>query len=182
MISKAIEFFTLHLLKICVSEETIAIGAQEFLTLIERNLALLHTLGYPLLQLADELLRIVLYVIQNLLHGLAIEYLVDAVLAVLYRDVGCIGVAEEIVHIAQNLLVGTYEEHTEIVWLVLLQWMKWENVADMTIGYEVGYLAVAVAGDVLQGSVAGRTLVQALDRHDREELVDGPTVWQALEQ
>ena len=52
----------------------------------------------------------------------------------------------------------------------------------MTIGYEVGYLSVAVAGDVLQGSVAGRTLVQTLDRHDREELVDGPTVWQALEQ
>ena len=95
---------------------------------------------------------------------------------------GSIGVAEEIVHVAQNLLVGTYEEHTEIVWLVLLQWMKWENVADMTIGYEVGNLAVAVAGDVLQGSVAGRTLVQTLDRHDREELVDGPTVWQALEQ
>ena len=60
--------------------------------------------------------------------------------------------------------------------------MKWENVADMTIGYEVGNLAVAVAGDVLQGSVACRTLVQALDRHDREELVDCPTVWQALEQ
>ena len=95
---------------------------------------------------------------------------------------GSIGVAEKIVHIAQNLLVGTYEEHTEIVWLVLLQRMKRENVADMAIGYEVGNLAVAVAGDVLQGSVAGRTLVQTLDRHDREELVDGPTVWQALEQ
>ena len=48
--------------------------------------------------------------------------------------------------------------------------------------YEVGNLAVAVAGDVLQGCVAGRTLVQTLDRHDREELVNGPTVWQALEQ
>ena len=95
---------------------------------------------------------------------------------------GCIGVAEKIVHVAQNLLIGTYKEYTEIVWLVFLQGMKWENVADMAIGYEVGYLSVAVAGDVLQGSVAGRTLVQALDRHDREELVDGPTVWQALEQ
>ena len=60
--------------------------------------------------------------------------------------------------------------------------MKWEYVADMTIGHEIRYLSVAVAGDVLQGGVAGRTLVQALDRHDREELVDGPTVWQALEQ
>ena len=95
---------------------------------------------------------------------------------------GSIGVAEEIVHVAQNLLVGTNEEYTEIIWLVLLQWMKRKNVADMSVGNEVGNLSVAVAGDVLQGSVAGRTLVQALDRHDREELVDGPTVWQALEQ
>ena len=85
-------------------------------------------------------------------------------------------------HVAQNLLVGTNEEHTEIVWLVLLQWMKRKNIADMTIGYEVRNLSVAVAGDVLQGSVPGRTLVQTLDRHDREELVDSPTVWQALEQ
>ena len=52
----------------------------------------------------------------------------------------------------------------------------------MSVGNEVGNLSIAVAGDVLQGSVAGRTLVQTLDRHDREELVDSPTVWQALEQ
>ena len=42
----------------------------------------------------------------------------------------------------------------------------------MSVGNEVGNLSIAVAGDVLQGSVAGRTLVQTLDRHDREELVD----------
>ena len=52
----------------------------------------------------------------------------------------------------------------------------------MSVGNEVRNLSIAVAGDVLQGSVAGRTLVQTLDRHDREELVDSPTVWQALEQ
>ena len=92
-----------------------------------------------------------------------------SIFAVLYRDVGSIGVAEEIVHVAQNLLVGTNEEYTEIIWLVLLQWMKRKNVADMSVGNEVGNLSVAVAGDVLQGSVAGRTLVQTLDRHDRDE-------------
>ena len=37
------------------------------------SLTFLHTLGYPLLQLADEFLRIVLYVIQYLLYGLAID-------------------------------------------------------------------------------------------------------------
>lgn len=84
-------------------------------------------------------------------------------IAVLYRDVGSIGVAEEIVHVAQNLLIGTNEEYTEIIWFVLLQWMKRKNVADMSVGNEVGNLSIAVAGDVLQGSVAGRTLVQTLD-------------------
>ena len=150
-------------MKISVSEETISIGAQEFLALIERNLAFLHTLGYPLLQLADELLRIVLYVIQYLLYGLAIEYLVDAIFAVLYRDVGSIGVAEEIVHVAQNLLVGTNEEYTEIIWLVLLQWMKRKNVADMSVGNEVRNLSVAVAGDVqvLVSSIGGNGLTLA---------------------
>ena len=89
--SKAIEFFTLHssfftlhLLKISVSEETIAIGAQEFLALIERNLAFLHTLGHPLLQLADEFLGVVLHVVENLFHSLTVEDLIDVVLAVLY--------------------------------------------------------------------------------------------------
>ena len=113
----------------------------------------------------DVYKRQVLYVIQYLLYGLAIEYLVDAIFAVLYRDVGSIGVAEEIVHVAQNLLIGTNEEYTEIIWFVLLQWMKRKNVADMSVGNEVGNLSIAVAGDVLQGSVAGRTLVQTLDRH-----------------
>ena len=60
--------------------------------------------------------------------------------------------------------------------------MEWEHVADVTICDKISYLSIAVAGDVLQGGVASRTLVQSLDRHDREELVYRPTVWQTLEQ
>jgi hypothetical protein len=43
-------------------------------------------------------------------------------------------------------------------------------------------LAVGVAGDVLQRAAARRLLVQPVDRHDREELVDRPRVGQRLEE
>ena len=43
-------------------------------------------------------------------------------------------------------------------------------------------LPVGVAGDVLQRAAPRRLLVQPVDRHDREELVDGPAVRQRLEE
>ena len=95
-----------------------------------------------------------MYIVQNFFYGLTIKDLVYAVFAVLYRDVGGIGVAEEVVHITQNLLISSYEEHTEIVWLISLQWMEWKYMTDMSICYEIGNLAIAVASDVLQGGIA----------------------------
>ena len=44
----------------------------------------------------------------------------------------------------------------------------------MAVGSEVGYLTIRVAGDILDGGVARGTLVETLDRHDGEYLVDGP--------
>ena len=60
--------------------------------------------------------------------------------------------------------------------------MDGKDVGDMAVGDEVGNLAVRIAGNVLQGSIACGTFVQSLDGNDREELVDRPTVGQGLEQ
>ena len=54
-------------------------------------------------------------------------------------------------------------------------------MSSLTVGHEVGYLAIAVASDVLESGVACRTLVETLYRHYREQLVDGPCVGQRLE-
>ena len=43
-------------------------------------------------------------------------------------------------------------------------------------------LAVAVAGDVGDDRRPCGRFVEAVDRHDREELVDGPDIGQGLEQ
>ena len=44
----------------------------------------------------------------------------------------------------------------------------------MTVRGEIGYLTVRVAGNVLNGSITGWTLVESLNGHDGENLVDGP--------
>ena len=43
------------------------------------------------------------------------------VATVFLRDMHGIGIAEEVVHITQNLLIGTYEENAQIIGLILLQ-------------------------------------------------------------
>ena len=85
-----------------------------------------------------------------------------------------VGVAKEVVHIAQNLLISTHEEYTQIVGLILLQRVYGQRVGVMTVGCEVSNLSVAITGDILDGGVASGSLVEALDGHNREYLVDGP--------
>ena len=94
----------------------------------------------------------------------------------------CCGVAEQVVHVAKNLLIGSYKEYAQIVRLVLLQCMNGQRVGVVTIGNEVRYLSVGVAGNVLQGGVARRALVQTLKGKDGEKLVNSPRVAQTLEQ
>ncbi len=59
--------------------------------------------------------------------------------------------------------------------------MQLEDVLDVAAVDEVVDLAVRVAGDVGQHGAARRLLVQPVDRHHGEELVDRPGVGQRLE-
>ena len=90
-----------------------------------------------------------------------------------------VGVAEEIVQVAEDLLVRPGEEDPEHVRLGVREGVQRE--ARLPI-HELVDLAVGVAGDVLQRAAARRLLAEAVDRHDREELVDGPRVGQRLEE
>ena len=81
---------------------------------------------------------------------------------ILHGDMYGIGIAEEVVHIAKNLLIGSHEEHSEIVRLVFLQGMHRQRMGVVTIGCEIGNLTVTVAGDVLDGGITCGTLVKAL--------------------
>ena len=93
-----------------------------------------------------------------------------------------VGVAEEVVHVAEDFLIGSGEEHSQIVGLALSHRGEHQEVGAASLhGYEVGYLSVGVACHVLQRGHACGLLVKARERHDGEELVDGPMVGQRLE-
>ena len=104
------------------------------------------------------------------------------VVVVFHADVHGVRIAEEVVHIAQYLLIGTHEEHAQIIRFVFLQRMYGQTVRDVTVGNKVGNFAIRVARNVLYGAIACRALVQALQRDDGEQLVDGPRVGQRLEE
>ena len=133
-----------------------------------------HTLRHPDFELTHQFLWVILHVCQHFLYGLAVEYLVDVVFPVFDGDMHGIGVAEKVVHVTENLLISTHQEHAQIVGVVFPQRVDGQEMRDVPVGDEVGYLSVGVASDVLQCGTACGTLVQPLYRNDGEELVNGP--------
>ena len=92
-----------------------------------------------------------------------------------------IHVAEEVVHVAKDFLVGTHEEHADVVRFLFLLAMEWENMRNGLVRHEIRDFSIGVASDVLESAVVVRFLVQSMDRHDWEELVDGPGIRQRME-
>jgi hypothetical protein len=65
-----------------------------------------------------------------------------------------VGVAEQVVQVAEDLLVGADQEHAEVVVLAVVLGVQLEHVLDVAQVDERVDLAVGVAGDV--GQVARR--------------------------
>ena len=85
--------------------------------------------------------------------------------------------------VAEGFLVGTDKEDAEHVLVALfdLGIVKREGGIDAAGVGEFVDLAVAVASDVREHGIAGGLLLEAVDGHDRKDLVDGPQVGKALE-
>ena len=96
-------------------------------------------------------------------------------------DVDGVGVAEEVVEVAEDFLVGADEEDAEVVFLavVFVELEGFLDVAEVDEGID---LAVGVAGDVGQHAPAIGFFLQAVNGHHREELLDGPGVGHGLEE
>ena len=102
-------------------------------------------------------------------------------LVVFEEDVGFVHAAEQVMQVAHDVLVGADHEGADIVGLAFLERMEGEGLADVFQVDEVVDLAVGVAGDVDERRLDRRAFVEAVDRGDREELVEGPVVEQGLE-
>ncbi|MNJ32982.1 hypothetical protein D3C77_276610 [compost metagenome] len=96
-------------------------------------------------------------------------------------DVHRVGVTEQVVHVAENLLVGTNQENSQQVVLTLIDPVHRQAGFDALLVDVLIDLAVRVAGQVLQYRTTHRLFVQTVQRQDRQDLADGPGVRQALE-
>ena len=127
-------------------------------------------------------IHVVLHVLQHFAHAVAFDDLVDPPIAVVIEtDVRDVRVTEEIVKVAERLLVRADEERAEEVLVAVLNVVQLHPLLHVVIIDEAVDLAVRVAGHVGNRRLARWALVETMDRHDREQLVDRPDIWQRLE-
>src|SRR5436190_10093480 len=123
-----------------------------------------------------------LHVVENFGNRIAVHEVRHLPAAVAVEaHVHGIGIAEEIVQVAEDFLICSGEEHAEDVRLAVLEIVQLETRPAILVADEAIDPSVRVAGDVLERSTPHRLLVEPMNRHDREELIDRPTVRERLE-
>ena len=130
----------------------------------------------------DEIAAIVADVAQDVFHRVPRVHVLDPRAAAGFgRNHHRVRVAEQIVQIAQDLLIGADQKDTHVIGLAVgrVQFEHFFHVFDVN---EIPHAAVGVARDVGQDAARRGPLVQPVDGHDREEVVHGPRVGQALKQ
>src|SRR5271169_5091461 len=130
----------------------------------------------------EELVAVVVHVREDALAGLAREDVLDARASVLVH--ACehfVRLAEEVVEVAENVLVGPDEAEADVIGRAFPEFVEGQRFLDVSEVDELLDLAVRVARDVGERPVLRGSLAQAVDREDREELVDRPDVRQGLE-
>ena len=99
--------------------------------------------------------RVVLHVLEHVGHGFAVNGLVDTVVFAVNGDVYGVRIAKEVVHIAQNFLIGAHEKYADIIVLAVLDGME-RQIGRLLVVIDVGAnLSIGVARDVLKRGRAG---------------------------
>ena len=92
-----------------------------------------------------------------------------------------VGVAEQIVQVAQNFLICAHQKCAQII-IAAVEFMQRQRALYIAAVDELVHLAVGIASDIPQHRVATGLLVQPVNRHDGKQLLDRPAVRHALEQ
>src|SRR5215475_9339720 len=166
-------------LQVGVAIQLALVKALERLALGERHAAIadgaLAVAGERRIQLG----HVVLHVLEHLVGGVALDDLLDPPAAlVVQAHVYHVRVAEQVVQIAERLLISPDQEGRQVIFLARPELVQLEGALHIAQRHEMIDLAVGVAGDVGENRGARRPLFQAVDRHDGEQLVDRPAVGQ----
>ena len=92
-----------------------------------------------------------------------------------------IGIAKQVVQIAQRFLIGADQENAKIVIVPVQHFMQRKRIPNVMQVDELVDFSVAVAGDVRNDRIALGQFQQPVQRHDREQLIDRPAVRNGLE-
>ena len=101
---------------------------------------------------------------------------------VIHSNMHGVCVTEQVVQVAENLLIGPREEDAEDIVLSVTEFVKLEAGAAGLVANKTINLAVGIARHVLQRTATHRLLRETMDRHDREELIDRPAVGEGLKE
>ena len=91
-------------------------------------------------------------------------------------DMDSVGVAKQVVHVAEYFLVGADEKYAKVVFFTVFDGMDRQGRCCFALSDEVGNLAIRVTCNVLDGTCACGFFVKTLYGHDWEDLVYGPGV------
>ena len=164
-------------LEVRIAAQTVFERLQDFVTLRRRDALLAHgTLG-GFSEILKDAPGIVFHIVEDVGHGVA-PYLADELVGAVLADADGhdVGVPEQVVQVAEGFLIRAHKEHAEIIFIAVHKGMQIEGSAHTLRVDELVDAPVAVAGDIRNDRLAGREFRQAVHRHDREQLIDGPRV------
>ena len=127
-----------ELFEVGVAIEAGTIGGDELFAFFDGDFLLVDGFGHPRFEAAHESLGVILHILEYIGHGFAVDRLVDGISVGIDGDMHRIGVAEEVVHVAENLLVGTYEENTDVISIAHAEGVQ-GNVVGLLIVVDVGW-------------------------------------------
>lgn len=151
--------------EIRVSAEAVAVEIHDFLALLGRDAAIVDGFFREVAELGDEFLGVELHVGEHVGDGVAFDLVGIDGLAFLKVDADDVGVAEEVVEVAEGFLVGADEEDAEVIGFVRLEILEMEDFRNIFLIDEAVDLTIAVTGDVGDdGAVLGRAPPRSSDR------------------
>src|SRR5438034_242353 len=135
-------------LEIRISLEPGLVELKQHPRFVDRQLLVAEGALDLLARRAEKIVGAELYVLKHLADGIAFDDLVNRRPALLvHADVYRVGVAEEVMQVAENFLISTHEERGQEV-IAPVVGVQLQNGFHVTAVDEAIDLAVAVAGDV----------------------------------
>src|SRR4030043_275785 len=91
-------------------------------------------------------------------------------------------VTEQVMQVAQYLLVCSHEKNAQIIWFFTFQRMNRKKMGRVAGSNEVVNLSVGVTGHILDCRRYSGLFIQAVNRHYREYLANRPGIGQRLKE